>query len=77
MPNNIKALFIIGWFVIMIYIFTFMLQSKNNIQLEQENYIKNHNCKLIETIPSRVVGMMIHGETYIYKCSDEKIVRVN
>jgi hypothetical protein len=59
------------------FIVSGLIRLHYNEMDSQEKYIKGHSCKLIEVIPSRPVGMMIHGETDIYVCPDGKIVRVN
>ena len=66
----------------MLILFTFampysMIEYHNNTINIQEKYVKEHGCKLIQVIPERVIGMMIHGETDIYKCEDGKILRIN
>jgi hypothetical protein len=59
------------------FLTSWMIDSHYKEIAQQEQYVKTHGCTLVETIPVRSVGMMVHGETDIYKCSDGKTIVIN
>jgi hypothetical protein len=71
-----------GFLIIFIFVFyyffaEYQISEHHKLIQNQEQYVKDHNCKLVQMILERRVGMMWHGETDVYQCPNETIIYVN